>query len=117
MTQALKKEGEKLYTVFSFVGRIHEYCDKTTLEYIPLKEYLTNKGCGDTVKDFFSYRGLYFESREMSIPDIRDNVSRGFVVFAISSTVKLKEVKDYIEAGFNVLFMRAKDYNAMRKEY
>lgn len=115
MTQAIKKEGEKLYTVFSFVGRIH--CGKDTLEYIPLEKYLSTEGYGDTVKDFFQYRGVYFESREMSISDIRDNISRGFVVFAISSTVKLKEVEDYVKAGFNVLFMRAKEYNAMRKEY
>ena len=117
MTQAIKKEGEKLYTVFSFVGRIREYRDKTMLKYIPLKEYLTNEGCSGTVKDFFSYRGLYFESREMSISDIRDNVSRGFVVVSITKTMKLMEVKSYVEAGFRVLFMRSKDYNAMRKEY
>jgi hypothetical protein len=119
MTQAIKKEGERLYTVFSFVGCIHKYRGKTTLEYIPLKEYLTNKCYDYTVKDIFSYRGLglYFESREMSISDIRDNVSRGFVVVSITKTMKLMEVKSYVDAGFRVLFMRYKDYNAMRKEY
>lgn len=116
MTQAIKANNEKTYTVFSFAGLIRWEHSKETLKYKPLEECLNERYSG-TVKDFFNDRGLYFEGREMSVSDIRDNISRGFVVIAISSTMNLREVKDYVKGGFNVLFMRSKDFNAMKKEY
>ena len=54
---------------------------------------------------------------ELSVLDIRDLVGKGYVFIPFSSNVDKGDVLAYISAGLKPLFMRAKEYITMKKEY
>lgn len=120
MTQPIKAKGEKVYNTYTFSGVWQWKSKGQELKAMSLKECFQtvfSTSYDNDMKQFFETRNFHFDMREMSLEDIRENVEKGFVFFPFSSTVRKNEVMQYMDAGFNVLFMRAKDFNAMKKEY
>lgn len=60
---------------------------------------------------------FYYDITKLSLEDIRDLVGKGYVFIPFSSNVDRDDVLAYINAGLKPLFMRAKEYITMKKEY
>lgn len=60
---------------------------------------------------------FYYEITLLSVEDIRDLVGKGYVFIPFSSNVDKADVLSYIRAGLKPLFMHAKEYITMKKEY
>lgn len=89
-------------------------------------EKMTLKKCFDVVfsspysqrnmKQFWDCNYCY-DITELSVEDIRDLVEKGYVFIPFSVNVDKDDVFAYINAGLKPLFMKAKEYIAMKKEY
>ena len=95
------------------------------MNYINNKK-MTLKKCLDKVflspysqlnmKQFWSCNFCY-DITKLSLEDIRDLVEKGYVFIPFSVNVDRDDVLAYINAGLKPLFMRAKEYITMKKEY
>ena len=100
-----------MYTVFTTRRRIifsYERCSMRADGYA--QETL------DTAEEVFSFRENGFEPEEKSAEEIYSMVAGGFAFFPISRGTRAGDIRSYIEAGFNVAFLRAGDFRRLRKD-
>lgn len=120
MTEAIKAEGTTVYNILNFVGFTGTLNKDGHVKTCSLKKYLEtyfNNYYQITMKDFFECKNHYFDCRQADIEDIFNWIEKGYMIIPFSSNIKKKEVLQYINAGFNVLFMRPAEYKAMKKAY
>lgn len=67
-------------------------------------------------KTFFTMKTFNFARYEKSIEDIYNIIENKGVIFPISKSQDTFEVKMYVNAGFNVLFVSASDFRKIKKE-
>ena len=84
--------------VFSYKERSYSYEERTAKEV------------------FFSVKND-FTPEEKSIEDIHKMIGEGFAFFPVNEGTKASEIKNYIEMGFNVAFLRASDFKKFKKDY
>lgn len=108
------------FTVYDFKGVPHQSwngerrVDKMTLKECFDKVFLTV--FQRNMKEFHDCR-FYYDITELSLEDIRDLVEKGYVFIPFSVNVDKDDVLAYINAGLKPLFMKAKEYITMKKEY
>lgn len=104
------------FTVYIFKGTYSPYLG---VKEISLKSYL--KDCfnysGADIKAFFKHKYCSFDSVEYTTEEIRQKVSEGMAIFPISETKEIKEVLNYIDIGLNPVFMKARDFQKLKKVY
>lgn len=106
------------FTAYEFVG-MWDRQEKVT-KSMSLHRFLTYGfiGCGeDGVKALFESSFSRFESKEMSLEDIRKAIAGGTVFFPITVSCKKEDVMEYIEKGFDVRFVRFTEYKRMLRAY
>ena len=115
------------FNVYEFKGVLHQSWNgehrvqKMTLEKC-INEVFFLPGNGRwfsgqrNMKQFWDCNYSY-DITELSLEDIRDLVEKGYVFIPFSSNVDKDDVINYIKAGLKPLFMRAKEYITMKKEY
>lgn len=96
--------------------------------FIPRKELVF----AYKVKDMFSYVGacekytmssryVYdrneFMSEGKSMEEIHGMIAEGFAFFPINDKTKAIDIRNYIEKGFKVAFLRAGEFRKFRKDY
>lgn len=70
-----------------------------------------------TAREVFSCKKNGFAPEDKSIEEIHRMIAEGFVFFPIDEGTKAGEIKNYIEMGFNVAFLRAGDFKRLKKDY
>ena len=108
------------YNVYIFTG-IPDYGTSGSVEVkkMSLTECFNkvfNKYYERNMKDFFD-KGFSYDIKEMTVKDIFDAVGNKTVFIPFSVSVDKKEVINYINAGFSVAFMKAREFKKMQKEY
>ena len=68
------------------------------------------------MKDFFD-KGFSYDIKEMTVKDIFDAVGNKTVFIPFSVSVVREDVIKYLNAGFSVAFMKAKEFKQMQKAY
>jgi hypothetical protein len=106
------------FTAYEFVGMWDRREEVT--KSMSLRRFLTYEFIGygeDDTKALFESSYSRFESKEMSLEDIRKAIAGGTVFFPITVSCKKKDVMEYIEKGFNVRFVRFTEYKRMLRAY
>lgn len=70
-----------------------------------------------TAKEVFFYEKNDFTPEEKSIEDIHKMIAEGFALFPVNEGTRASDIKNYIEMGFNVAFLRAGDFKKFKKDY
>ena len=69
----------------------------------------------NTAKEIFC--GNDFTPEEKSIEEIYKMIAEGFAFFPINEGTRAREIKNYIEMGFKIAFLRAGDFKRCKKDY
>lgn len=107
------------YNIYYFTGIYQNKFSSYELKKMSLKtcfEKVFNTSYDDNMKTFFE-RHYSFGIKQKTVEDIFKMVSNKTVIIPFSVEVKRKEVSNYLDMGFNVVFMRANEYRKMMKEY
>ena len=70
-----------------------------------------------TAKEVFFCRENEFTPEEKSIEEIYRMIAGGFAFFPVNEGTRASEIKNYIEIGFKVAFLRAGDFKRFKKDY
>ena len=68
------------------------------------------------MRDFLA-RSFSYDIKKMTVKDIFDAVENKTVFIPFSVSVDKKEVINYLNAGFSVVFMKATEFRQMQKAY
>ena len=68
------------------------------------------------MKDFFD-KGFSYDIKEMTVKDIFDAIGNKTVFIPFSVSVVREDVIKYLNAGLQVLFMKAGEFKQMQKAY
>lgn len=117
---------EKTYNVRVFAGQYDKWNNKVKM--FSLKDKLKN--CfyqSYTTKDLwegYAIANPYFEqvlfgrNYMPTMSYLKEKIAKDkVVIFPISSTIYLDEVKNYLDMGFTVWFMKAKEFRDFKKDY
>lgn len=85
----------KIKDIFSYV----DACEK----YIMSSKYV--------------YKRNEFISEEKSMEEIHRMIAGGYAFFPINEGTRAIDIRNYIEMGFKVAFLRAGEFRKFRKEY
>ena len=101
-----------MYTVFTSKKKIKFSCKMLSIwsgEYI--------KRTLNTAKEVFSCEENGFAPEDKSIEEIYRMIAEGFAFFPINEGTGSSDIKNYIEMGFKVAFLRAGDFKKFKKDY
>ena len=70
-----------------------------------------------TAKEVFLCGENEFTPEERSMEEIYRMIEGGFAFFPVNGGTRASDIKDYIDKGFEVAFMRAGDFRRFRKDY
>lgn len=115
---------EKTYNVYAFIGK-YDWHGK--LHKSSLKDIIKTRFYQYTTKDLWEGNALdnpHFEkiywgnSFDTTMVYLKDKIAEGkTVIFPVSSVIYLDEVKNYLDMGFTVWFMKARDFSNFKKDY
>lgn len=71
----------------------------------------------DTTKDFFEDRRCVFSTSSKTIADLRREVADGVTIFPINKATTMDTIKNYVNLGLKVKFMRDREFKQFKKEY
>ena len=110
------------YEVKGFYKYRYELTEQSFLEVLKKTSYRAY-----TTKDFFNRRFLsnacievvyYGNNYKPNMVYIKEKIAKDkLVIFPVSSVIFMDEVLRYLELGFTVWFMRAKEYSQFKKDY
>lgn len=109
----------KKYTIYKFIGVPITKCHGVEVYKMPLADVFKrvfSTSFDRTMEDFYK-RDYRYETERKDIKEIYNDVRAGIVFIPFSKTIDKSEVISYLRAGLDVRFMRAKDYNTMKKDY
>ena len=101
-----------VYTVFTSKNKIvFSYKERTmwSRDYYEKRLY--------TAKEVFSCEKNDFTPEGKSIEEIHKMIAEGFAFFPINEGTRASEIKNYIEMGFKIAFLRAGDFKRCKKDY
>ena len=70
-----------------------------------------------TAKEIFFCEKNDFTPEGKSIEEIHKMIAEGFAFFPVNEGTRASEIKNYIEMGFKIAFLRAGDFRRLKKEY
>lgn len=70
-----------------------------------------------TAKEVFFCEKNDFTPEEKSIEEIYKMIAEGFAFFPVNEGTKASDIRNYIEMGFNVAFLRAGEFKKFKKDY
>ena len=70
-----------------------------------------------TTKEVFFCEENDFTPEGKSIEEIHKMIAEGFAFFPINEGTRTREIKNYIEMGFKIAFLRAGDFKRCKKDY
>ena len=71
----------------------------------------------NTTKEVFCCEKNDFTPEGKSIEEIHKMIAEGFAFFPINEGTRTSEIKNYIEMGFKIAFLRAGDFRKFKKDY
>ena len=108
------------YNVYIFTG-IPDYGTSGSVEVQKMSllecfENVFTKYYERNMKDFFD-KGFSYDIKEMTVKDIFDAIGNKTVFIPFSVSVVREDVIKYLNAGLQVLFMKAGEFKKMQKAY
>ena len=116
---------EKTYNVYAFIGqydyhgKVHEFSLKNKIKDCFYQHYTTKDLWeGNALNNPFFEKVYWGNSFDTTMVYLKDKIAEGkTVIFPVSSVIYLDEVKNYLDMGFTVWFMKAKDFRDFKKDY
>ncbi len=71
----------------------------------------------NTTKEVFFCEKNDFTPEGKSIEEIHKMIAEGFAFFPVNEGTRVSEIKNYIEMGFKIAFLRAGDFRKLKKDY
>ena len=71
----------------------------------------------NTAKEVFFCEKNDFTPEERSMEEIYRMIEGGFAFFPVNEGTRASEIKNYIEMGFKIAFLRAGDFRRFKKDY
>ena len=71
----------------------------------------------NTAKEIFFCEKNDFTKAQKSIEEMYRMIEAGVAFFPINEGTKASDIRNYIEAGFKVAFLRAGDFKKFKKDY
>ena len=107
-----KEYGGNMYTVFTSKKKIiFSYKVRSMWSYGYEKRTL------NTAKEVFFCEKNDFTPGRKSIEEILKMIAEGFSFFPINERTRASEIKNYIEMGFKIAFLRDGDFKRFKKDY
>jgi hypothetical protein len=108
----------KTYTVYTFrswEGREGWQCTHT--KYVTLQKFLEQKLGVSSGKDIYS-AGCDWDVMEKTMEDTARDISTGKVMFIpFGKSISRRDMLFYVKGGFELRFMRAKQFKDWKKDY
>jgi hypothetical protein len=113
------------YTCYEVKG-FYKYHSFEVVEHNLLEVLKKTNYRAYTTKDFFNrvfigntyFEVVYCGDNLPNMAYIKEKIAKDkLVIFPVSSVVYMDEIFRYLELGFTVWFMRAKDYKQFKKDY
>lgn len=101
-----------MYTVFTSKKKILFSYEVRSMWSYGYEERTLN-----TAKEVFLCKENDFTPEEKSIEEIHKMIGEGFAFFPINEGTRASEIKNYIEMGFKIAFLRAGDFKKFKKDY
>ena len=120
MTDVIREKDAVVYDVYTFSGLWQYKCKGRELKTMSLKECFENvfsTHYDSNMKQFYENTNFHFDIRRATISDIFRWIEQGFAIIPFSVSVDKQDVIKYIDAGLQVLFMRAGEFKKMQKAY
>ena len=70
-----------------------------------------------TAREVFFCEKNDFTPEGKSIEEIYKMIAGGFAFFPVNEGTRASEIKDYMEMGFKIAFLRAGDFRRFKKDY
>ena len=110
--KALKESGGNMYTVFIPRKELVFAYKIKSMWSCDYEEKTLN-----TAKEVFFCEKNDFTPEGKSIEEIYNMIAEGFAFFPINEGTRASDIKNYIETGFKVAFLRAGDFKKFKKDY
>ena len=110
---------DKTYKVYIFKGVPQLKCTGWTVCTMSLIDCFKNvftTRYARNMKDFYNCNFRY-DIVQKTIKDIYSDIGEGAIFIPFSTTIDRDDVIKYLKAGLTVYFMRAAEYNTMKKDY
>lgn len=94
------------------------YSSKVKTRSIDYKEAIVNNDADywDTKTQNF-LDNCDFEVKEFSKEYIENLFEKGFILIRLSKTESINQYKEAVKRGFNLMFMKTKDYRNLRQQF
>lgn len=94
------------------------YSTKAKTRSIDYKEAIVNNDVNywDTETQNF-LDNCDFEVKELSKEYIENLFEKGFILIRLSKTESINQYKEAVKRGFNLMFMKTKDYRNLRQQF
>ena len=106
----LQKDAINMYTVFTSKKKI-------IFSYEAHSSYGYEERALNAAKEIFFCEKNDFTPEGKSIEEIYNMIAEGFAFFPINEGTRASDIKNYIEMGFKVAFLRAGDFKKFKKDY
>ena len=110
---------DKTYTVYTFrswEGREGWQC--THAKYVTLQKFLEKTSIVSSGKELLEACGCSWDVEEKTMEDTARDISTGKVMFIpFGKAISRRDMLFYIKAGFELRFMKAKQFADWKKDY
>lgn len=98
---------EYFYTVRGYI------CYET--KYEGYKKAIVDRLATEDTKSFIEH--CMFDFKSVSKKQLENMFNKGFILLRMSSTESILNYREHIKRGFNLIFMRSKEYQNLRKQF
>lgn len=84
-------------------------------KYEDYKKAIVNRQATEDTKSFIEH--CIFDFKLVSEKQLENMFTKGFILIRISSTESILNYREHIKRGFNLIFMRSKEYQNLRKQF
>ena len=103
-----------IYVPKKYIYTVRNYIYYET-KYEDCKKAIVNRIATDDTKSFIEH--CIFDVKFVSKKQLENMFNKSFILIRMSSTESILNYREHIKRGFNLIFMRSKEYQNLRKQF
>lgn len=92
---------------------VFDFCYKK--EHVDYKKAVVDRKATEEIQKFI--KNCDCDIIELSKEQIENLFEKGFILIRLSKTESINQYKEAVKRGFNLMFMKTKDYQNLRKQF